>query len=235
MGGDAVHPGSCNCSTTKIPVSCLDSRVSQVLVSEEFKNIVKLRIFFVALMAFLIAPQAARSQARPEEGGHEFQVWTSGGHAVSGSTSADGVWNVGARLGFILTKPRGPGFLRGRFEYAADIIPAFIVFQPATTAYGASFDPVVLKWNFETAGRVVPYIETAGGVLFTNLTVPTGTSRVNFTPQAAAGLHFLGDRFNWSIEIRYEHISNAGLTSPNPGINTIQARIGVGLFTHRKH
>ena len=138
-------------------------------------------------------------------------------------------------MGFILTKPHGPGFLRGRFEYAADLIPVFYVFQPGHNAFGASFDPVVLKWNFDTGGRVVPYIETAGGVLFSNMTVPTGTSRVNFTPQAAIGLHFLGERFNWSVEIRYEHISNAGLASPNPGINTIQARIGVGLFTHRRH
>jgi len=26
------------------------------------------------------------------------------------------------------------------------------------------------------------------------------------------------------------HISNAGLSSPNPGINTVQVRIGVGKF-----
>jgi hypothetical protein len=26
------------------------------------------------------------------------------------------------------------------------------------------------------------------------------------------------------------HISNAGMTTPNPGINTIQVRIGWGLF-----
>jgi lipid A 3-O-deacylase len=198
-------------------------------------GIVKAKIFLVAIVAMLLISPAAHAQSGPEEGGHEFQLWTSGGHAVSGSTSADGVWSFGGRMGFILTKPHGPGFLRGRLEYAADLIPVFYVFQPGHNAFGASFDPVVLKWNFDTGGRVVPYIETAGGVLFSNMTVPTGTSRVNFTPQAAAGLHFLGDRFNWSVEIRYEHISNAGLASPNPGINTIQARIGVGLFTHRRH
>jgi hypothetical protein len=27
------------------------------------------------------------------------------------------------------------------------------------------------------------------------------------------------------------HISNAGMTTPNPGINTIQVRLGFGRFT----
>jgi hypothetical protein len=26
------------------------------------------------------------------------------------------------------------------------------------------------------------------------------------------------------------HISNAGLSSPNPGINTVQVRLGIGKF-----
>jgi hypothetical protein len=183
----------------------------------------------------MLCASAAFAQARPEEGGHELQVWTSGGSSVFGGESGTGVWNIGVRYGFVLTKPHGPGPLRGTFEYAVDAVPAFFIFQPAKTAYGASFDPVVLKWNFESDLRVVPYAELAGGVLFTNQTVPTGTSRINFTPQAALGLHFLHRRFDWSIEIRYEHISNAGLTSPNPGLNTIQARIGIGIFTRGHH
>jgi lipid A 3-O-deacylase len=192
----------------------------------------RLSVFFLAAM--LCAP-AAFAQARPEEGGHELQLWTSGGGSVSGGTSGTGVWNIGVRYGFVLTKPHGPGPLRGTFEFAVDAVPAFFVFQPTKTAYGASFDPVVLKWNFEADRRVVPYAELAGGVLFTNQTVPSGSSRVNFTSQAALGLHFLNRRFNWSIEVRYEHISNAGLASPNPGINTIQARIGIGIFTRGRH
>jgi hypothetical protein len=188
----------------------------------------------LTLAALLCAP-AAFSQARPEEGGHELQVWTSGGHSISGGIAGTSLWTAGVRFGWVLTKPHGPGALRGRFEFAVDAVPAFVVFQPANTAYGASFDPVVLKWNFDSDRRVVPYIEMAGGVLFTTQTVPTGTSRVNFTPQAALGLHILHRRFNWNIEVRYEHISNAGLTSPNPGLNTILGRIGIGIFTRGHH
>jgi len=63
--------------------------------------------------------------------------------------------------------------------------------------------------------------------------VPLGTSRVNFTSGVALGTHFLRDRCNWSVELRYMHISNAGLSSINPGINTVQLRVGLGKIYSR--
>ena len=46
----------------------------------------------------------------------------------------------------------GPGFLKGRFEYAVDAVPVFLVFQPANTSYGAGFNPIDLKWDFVPCG-----------------------------------------------------------------------------------
>ena len=182
------------------------------------------------VVVLLFCGALARAQARPEDGGHEFQIWSGGGYSVPGGTSNTGVWNVGARFGWILTSPRGPAFLKGRFEYAIDAVPAFLVFQPGNTAYGAGFNPLNLKWNFATAGRIAPYLELSGGTLFTNRDVPNGTNTVNFTSSAALGTHFFTDSWNWSVEARYMHISNAGLAVPNPGINTVQVRLGVGKF-----
>jgi hypothetical protein len=54
---------------------------------------------------------------------------------------------------------------------------------------------------------------------------------VNFTTSGALGLHFLRSKYNWSAEIRFMHISNAGLADLNPGINTLQLRLGFGRFT----
>ena len=181
----------------------------------------------------LLCASLTWAQSRVEDGGHEIQLWTGGGHSVSGGTSNTGVWNLGLRYGWILTRPHGPGFLEGRFEYAVDAVPAFMVFQPADTAYGAGVNPLNLKWNFATRGRVVPYFELSGGTLFTNHDVPTGTGRVNFTSSAALGTHFLGESRNWSVELRYMHISNAGLSDPNPGINTVHVRVGIGKFYGR--
>jgi Lipid A 3-O-deacylase (PagL) len=192
------------------------------------------RLCAALVFAALLSAPAARAQAGPVEGGHELQVWTGGGHGISGGQSGDGVWNVGFRYGLILTKPHGPGFLHGRLEYAVDAVPVFLVVQKTNTAYGVGVNPFAFKWALDTHGSVVPYLEIGGGTLFTNNKVPEGTSRTNFTTSGAFGLHFLRSKYNISTEVRYMHISNAGLATPNPGINTIQFRIGFGLFSQKE-
>jgi lipid A 3-O-deacylase len=188
---------------------------------------------FLSIALFLCVP-VARSQAGPVEGGHEVQIWTGGGHGINGSQSGDGLWNVGLRYGLILTAPHGPGFLRGRLEYAIDAVPVFLVFQKQNTTFGAGINPFAFKWALDAHGSVIPYFEIGGGTLFTNTQVPAGTSRINFTTGGALGLHFLRSKNNISAEIRYMHISNAGLATPNPGINTIQFRLGFGRFSQKE-
>lgn len=187
----------------------------------------------LATLLFILAA-AANSQIGPEQGGHEIQLWAGGGHSVAGGRGNIGAFNAGLRYGWILTGPHLPGFLRGRFEYAVDAVPVFLIFQPSNTAYGLGFDPLGLKWNFERHSRISPYLELTGGTLFTNHDVPAGTNTVNFMDQAALGMHFLGEKHNVSLELRYMHISNAGLATPNPGTNTVQIRLGVGRFFARK-
>src|SRR5271168_4056334 len=104
-------------------------------------------------LAVLFLGSLAWAQARPEDGGREFQVWTGGGYSVPGGTSDTGVWNVGVRYDFILNRPHGPSFLNGRFEYVLDAVPVFMVFQLYNTAYGGGFSPLGLKCDFEARGR----------------------------------------------------------------------------------
>ena len=193
-----------------------------------------LRALLVAIGCFAIQAASAHAQAGPEGGGHELQVWTGAGHGLNGSTSDTGVWNLGVRYGWVLTDPIGPGPLRGRFEYAVDVVPVFLLTQRNGTAYGFGVNPFALKWNFVSRRALAPYAEVGGGTLFSNTQVPPGTSRVNFTTSASFGLHFLRNKYNWSAEVRFMHISNAGLATPNPGINTIQVRLGLGRFTEPK-
>ena len=181
---------------------------------------------------FVVSPRPARGQAEPApDDSKELQVWTGGGHGLNGSNASTGVWNVGLRYGWILTDPAGPGILKGRFEYAVDVVPVFLVVQRTGTAYGVGLNPFALKWNFVPRHNVMPYIDIGGGTLFSNDKVPPGTSHVNFTTSGAIGAHFLRSKYNWSVELRFMHISNAGLVTPNPGINTLQVRLGFGRFT----
>ena len=153
-------------------------------------------------MALLACALSACAQTGPEEGGNELQVWTSGGHSVPGGRTHTFIWNAGFRYGWILLDSHGPGFLRGRFEYAIDVVPVYLIFQPANTAYGVGANPLNLKWNFERRGRIVPYAELSGGLLFTNHDVPPFASSVNFTPSAAFGAQVLGEKFAWTLDAR---------------------------------
>jgi len=186
-----------------------------------------------SLLFLLLSVALTFSQAAPEEGVNEVQVWAGGGHSVPGGTSRSEPFNAGLRYGRVLTDTHLPWFLRGRFEYTVDLVPVYLIFQPANTAYGWGFDPLGLKWNFVRRGRLSPYLELSGGVLFSGKNIPTYTNDVNFTPSAAFGTHVLGKKYNWSVELRYLHISNAGLGLYNPGLNTVQVRLGVGRFWKR--
>ncbi len=141
-----------------------------------------------------------------------------------------GVFDAGVRVGKVLTGQHLPGILRGNLEYAVDVMPIYLV-HIGDTRYGAAFNPVSLKWNFAPGRSVAPYVEFGGGVLLSNRDIPPATSSLNFMPQASAGLQFF-TRQNRAVvaALKYVHISNAGLSSPNPGINTLQFTLGYHWF-----
>jgi lipid A 3-O-deacylase len=184
----------------------------------------------VAVVIGLLGAGRSYAQASPENSSREWQIWTGGGHGINGSQEGDALWNLGLRYGMILTSPHLPGILRGQLEYAVDVVPVWVIAQKTNTAYGASVDPFAFKWIFDTPKKVKPFFQIEGGALFTNTKVPEGTSQINFTTSGGIGAHFLGKKHNFSAEVRFQHISNAGMTNPNPGINTMQVRIGFGAF-----
>lgn len=200
-------------------------------------------VFLFSLTFFVLGVTAGRAQSpvnsdtadRLPERGHELEVWTGGGAdpiGPPGVTLGIGVWTAGLRYGWILTDAHGRGFLRGRFEYAVDAIPVFMVSQPGGTAFGFGFDPWIMKWNFEPHRRISPYFEFGGGGLISTREIPVGESRFNFTPTSAVGVNILRGKYHWSIDFRYLHISDANLTSYNPGTNTFGLRVGWGVFSH---
>ncbi len=188
----------------------------------------------IALVVFVCAGASAQQTSKPLDGQPwDFGVWAGGGFTVPGGTKDTQAIDAGVRLGKVLTNDHGGGFVRGNFEWSADLIPVYYVLQPAPAknAYSAGFNPLNLKWNLTSCARTVPYLELGGGVLFSNTKVPLDTSRVNFLTHAALGVHFfVRKKRALSLNVRFEHISNAGLTVPNPGINTVQFQVGWNWF-----
>jgi lipid A 3-O-deacylase len=187
----------------------------------------------IAVLALLSA--SAFAQNLPSEslqkGTWELGIWTAGGHSVPGGTSDTGVWDAGVRVGKVLTDEHGSGLLRGNLEYAVDVIPAYLLVFPRQTSYAGGFDPFILKWNFTSGRKIAPYLEFGGGVLLSLDDIPPGTNNVNFMPQASFGVQiFTREKRAVTVAAKYVHISNAGLATPNPGINTIQFAIGYHWF-----
>jgi hypothetical protein len=171
------------------------------------------------------------------KGTHDVELWT--GALVAqhdGSTTFNSeVWMAGASFGHILTTPHASGWLRGTLQWNFDVIPV-LVFTNLQTAYGAEFDPIVLRWNFSHQGRIAPsYFEAAGGIAYTTSKVPPGdTSRWNVVPKAGVGWHiYRGERRSIDLGIRAWHLSNAWTAPRNPSSNGILLAIGYHWFRMR--
>ena len=193
-------------------------------------------LLLVGSAACLLTSPSASAQGLPAQslkrGTWEFEPFVGGG---TGLLHASGTQFIiaGARVGKVLTGEHLHGWARGNFEFAGDFMPLYLVMQPGGTVYGASFKPVIFKWNFTSNHRIAPYALIAGGVLFTTSNVPAGnTSYVNFTPQGAIGFHvFTRPKRAWDFEIQFVHHSNASLGTFNPGLNaSVLFTIGYNWF-----
>jgi lipid A 3-O-deacylase len=111
-------------------------------------------------------------------------------------TPSSSYLNLGARAGKVLTDPLGPGFLRGRFEYSAEVMPwwqgrtaTFERYNLTATndpniavsrgpyetggAYnGISITPVLLRWDLGGSRRILPFVQGGGGLIWTNHKFP---------------------------------------------------------------
>lgn len=188
------------------------------------------RLLWVLFLSLTATAQNLPS-ASLTKGTWQFGVWGGGGTAFHGSTSDTRMANFGFRVGRIMTGDHGSGWNRGNLELSADVMPVYVIFQN-TTVYGGGVTMPIFRWNFTGNKRKFsPYFEVGGGLLYTRSSVPPGTSRINFTPQGGFGVNvFTRERRSVSFDARYVHISSAGLGSPNPGIDSVQFRIGFNWF-----
>ena len=157
-----------------------------------------------------------------------------GGGTGFGKRSSTQFFYGGSRFGKVLTADHGSGLIRGNFELAFDLIPLYVIMEPPQRTFGGSFNPVVLKWNFTSGRRMVPFLELTGGALWTTKDVPFGTNNFNFTPQGGFGIHFLrknNPKQAITLTSKFLHVSNAGIADANSGINaSIQFLLGYTWF-----
>lgn len=192
----------------------------------------------------------------------EFGVLVQSGVGLTEDRNSFKFLMAGVHAGKVLTYNHLPGPLHGNFEYAVEVFPFWQSYTPkfqranctaslscsplytvGGTYSGVSITPIILRWNFTGTRRISPWIQGAGGVLWTNHKYPafggppvnlandgpnTDASVWNFTPQMGVGFHyFLRPRRSIDFSANAVHISSASLGDKNPGVNaSVQFTIG---------
>ena len=88
-----------------------------------------------------------------------------------------------------------------------------------------------LRYNLATGTRWVPYADMGAGVTATGIGHPDLSGTFEFNLQANTGVHwFLYDNVAVTFETGYLHLSCAGMSSPNQGLNGVKAMVGVTWF-----
>lgn len=88
-----------------------------------------------------------------------------------------------------------------------------------------------LRYHFATGTRWIPYVDIGVGVALTEIRSPDLGGAFQFNEQVAAGVNcFLRDDLAVFLEGRFMHISSAGTSEPNEGVNTVGPFLGVNYF-----
>ncbi len=133
------------------------------------------------------------------------------------------------RFGWFLSKEVGVGsWYQGRHELLTEL-PLHLVVDPKTAVItGAYF---LGSWKFTSLGPWLPYAFAGGGIVYTDMDLPTMGSSLNFSYQGGTGLQYLL-RPDLAVmgEYRYHHISNAGTATPNEPLNSSHFLVGISRF-----
>lgn len=191
-----------------------------------------LRVAFLLVSAVLIHAVAAYAQEHSTLAVQKPH-WSVGVFGVGGTGIKEDSdihnFGIGGRVGRVLTGEHGASFLRGTFEWNAEVLPFHQFYSPGETATGAVINPLVAKWNFTTGKKTTPFVEVIGGTILTNKDFPPGdTSSINFNSGVGFGMNIF-TRSNRSVafDARALHISNASIGNHNPGVNvSLQFTIG---------
>ena len=163
--------------------------------------------FVLALAAGVAAAQsnaagkanlAGTNPMRQETRPWDFGVLGQGGFGVTQQRDPFKFFMAGVHAGKVLTGNLGPRWLRGNFEYAAEVFPIWQSYTPTSlrqnctyvtvggnqeascstpfkiggTFTGASITPTLLRWNLAGTRRVAPWVQGGGGLIWTNHKYP---------------------------------------------------------------
>jgi len=96
-----------------------------------------------------------------------------------------------------------------------------------TESFEIGLSPIFARLTFG-ACALRPFVEGGEGILYTDLRKQNLGTRMQFSSQLGAGIEYaLRPDLALMLGGRFRHISNAGLSKSDPGINTIYGLIGI--------
>jgi hypothetical protein len=125
---------------------------------------------------------------------------------------------------FVTVTPRYGWFETNRWEIMVEL-PLIISTRPdVRTGIGLSS---LARRYFSRQRKFAPFFEIGGGILLTEIRVKEIGGSFQFTPQAGFGFRsHLGKHSDFTLGVRFHHISNAGIRKPNVGINSVLVMVG---------
>jgi hypothetical protein len=151
------------------------------------------------------------------------------GVRMLGTSEIHDWWLTAAQFGYVLSDVVGKDhFYRGNFELLGQLFGGE-QYHPSR-AYLVGLGPM-LRYDFATGTRVVPFFDVSAGVTATDIRNGDLSSTFEFNLQAGVGAHvFLTDCFALTGQCRLIHISDADITSPNNGVNNVTFLLGATWF-----
>jgi lipid A 3-O-deacylase len=138
------------------------------------------------------------------------------------------------RIGWMANDPKESKYFgRGNFEFLFEFTNS-IIFDGAGS-YLRGFT-LLCRYNWLLSNpKWVSYIQIGGGAVVNDAYKDRSQSEigqsVEFTAQGSIGLRrFIGKKWTFDVEAMYHHISNAGLSDRNRGINAFGGFLGVTYF-----
>jgi opacity protein-like surface antigen len=132
-------------------------------------------------------------------------------------------------LGYILNDAAADGpWYSGNWELRLELFGGF-QFSPDTASF---IGPMAsLQYNFVTGTRFVPYVGFGLGISETDIGRPDLSTTFEFNLDGKVGVYyFLTDNLALTLNGQYIHFSNAGIETPNRGVNTLVFSTGVKWF-----
>jgi len=159
----------------------------------------------------------------------EIDAGASRGVAIFGGRQAHDLALMSFNFGRVISEVQGSShWYRGNWELRGELF-AGAQFLPKTESV-VGLAPH-LRYNFATGTRWVPFVDAGAGVTATTIGHPDLSNTFEFNLQACSGVQwFLKDTCAVTFQARYLHMSCAGISSPNQGLNTFLGMVGVTWF-----